>query len=88
MNQISETTKFMVANSEHIKINKNKIKDFCDVFGESHINHWLNEAPFDFIYSRDGRYFFLELNPNGQWLWLLEHSGYNLTSEIAENLIE
>jgi hypothetical protein len=48
MNEILKTTKFVLDNSKYVKINKNKIKDFCKVFSESHINHWLNEAPFDF----------------------------------------
>ncbi len=43
---------------------------------------------FDFIHSKKGKYFFLELNPNGQWLWLQEQSGHDLTKEIADNLLE
>jgi D-alanine-D-alanine ligase-like ATP-grasp enzyme len=41
----------------------------------------------DFIYSKEGEYVFLELNPNGQWLWLEHESGYNLTKKVAENLL-
>ena len=64
MNQILETTRFVVDNSEYIKINKNKIKEFCKVFGESHINHWLNEAPFDFskLTEKEKLHFLLVFN--------------------------
>lgn len=61
------------------------VKTFCS----SMLSHYrLHFGAFDFIYSKDGKYFFLELNPNGQWLWLQEQSGYDLTKEVAENLIE
>ena len=39
------------------------------------------------IYTREGKYVFLEVNPNGQWLWLELKSGCNLTKEVAENLL-
>ncbi len=61
------------------------VKDFCS----NMLTHYgLHFGAFDFIYSKDRNYFFLELNPNGQWLWLEEQSGYNLTKEVADNLIE
>ncbi len=47
MNKVISTTKFVVDNARNVKINKEKIKDFCKYFRESHINHWLNEAPYD-----------------------------------------
>lgn len=51
-------------------------------------NYDLHFGVFDFIYSDKGNYVFLELNPNGQWLWLEEQSGCNLTKLVAENLID
>ncbi len=68
----------------HVELPDN-VKDFCS----SMLTHYgLHFGAFDFIYSKDRKYFFLELNPNGQWLWLEEQSGYNLTKEVADNLIE
>ncbi|MEK7087194.1 MAG: MvdC/MvdD family ATP grasp protein [Patescibacteria group bacterium] len=68
----------------HIELPEN-VRSFC--FGM--LAHYkLHFGAFDFIYSKDKKYFFLELNPNGQWLWLEEQSGYNLTKEVAENLME
>jgi hypothetical protein len=48
MNKILETTNFVIKHSKRVRINKEKIKEFCEHFSESHINHWLNESPFDF----------------------------------------
>lgn len=63
----------------------NNVKDFCS----NVLTHYgLHFGAFDFIYSKEEKYVFLELNPNGQWLWLEEQSGYNLTREVADNLIE
>lgn len=62
-----------------------RVKTFCS---EMLIHYGLHFGAFDFIYSKDDKYVFLELNPNGQWLWLQEQSGYDLTKEVAENLIE
>lgn len=47
----------------------------------------LSFGEIDMIYTPNEEYVFLELNPNGQWLWLELKSGYNLTKDIAENLI-
>ncbi len=69
---------------EHIEIPEH-VANFCS----SMLTHYgLHFGAFDFIYSKEGRHCFLELNPNGQWLWLEEQSGYNLTREVSENLIE
>ena len=67
----------------HMELPEN-VKSFCS----NMLAHYrLHFGAFDFIYSKEGKYFFLELNPNGQWLWLEEQSGYNLTKEVADNLI-
>lgn len=67
----------------HIDLPKN-VEKFCTDL----IKHYgLAFGEIDMIYSKSGRYVFLELNPNGQWLWLELKSGYNLTKDVAENLI-
>jgi len=69
---------------KHIKL-PNTVKRFCSDM----LKHYrLHFGVFDFIYSKDKNYVFLELNPNGQWLWLELKSGHNLTKLVAENLIE
>ncbi len=48
-----------------------KVKRFVDAFG-------LVFSSMDLILSKDGRYYFIENNPNGQWLWLQEMTGVDL----------
>lgn len=48
----------------------------------------LNFATFDLILTRDGHYVFLELNPNGQWLWIEQLTGLSISGAIAETLIK
>jgi glutathione synthase/RimK-type ligase-like ATP-grasp enzyme len=43
-------------------------------------------SAFDFVLSKDGKYYFLENNPNGQWLWLELLTGVRL-SESMLNLL-
>jgi glutathione synthase/RimK-type ligase-like ATP-grasp enzyme len=41
---------------------------------------------FDFILTPEGRYYFLEVNPNGQWYWIEKATGVNLSRQIASVL--
>jgi len=68
---------------KHINL-PDDVKEFCSSLLT---NYGLHFGVLDFIYSKKHQYTFLELNPNGQWLWLEEESGYDLTKEVAENLI-
>lgn len=47
----------------------------------------LNYGAFDVIQESDGRYYFLELNPNGQYLWIELITGAPM-SEAMASLIE
>lgn len=47
----------------------------------------LSFGAFDFAIDRDGRHVFLELNPNGQWLWLQVATGVALTQAFADWLL-
>lgn len=42
---------------------------------------------FDFVVNPDDDWFFLEMNPNGQWLWLEESMGLDISSKIVEALL-
>lgn len=46
----------------------------------------LNYASMDFIVTPDGDHVFLELNPNGQFLWLEYDAGLPLSSRMADLL--
>lgn len=41
----------------------------------------------DFIRTRSDEYLFLEVNPNGQWLWLEERLGFPIAERIADWLV-
>ncbi len=45
----------------------------------------LRFGAFDFI-IKDGQWWFLEVNPNGQWLWLEEHLNLTISDEIIKYL--
>lgn len=67
----------------HEELPKN-VETFClDML--KHYN--LSFGEFDFIKNKKGEYVFLEINPNGQWLWLELKSGFPLTKTVAENLL-
>lgn len=42
-------------------------------------------AAFDFT-LRDKEYFFLEVNPTGEWAWLVDAVGYPIPKTIANAL--
>lgn len=46
----------------------------------------LRYAALDFIVSPDGRWHFLEVNPNGQYGWIEEHTGQPISDAIADAL--
>lgn len=46
----------------------------------------LNFAAFDFILSEDSNWFFLECNPNGQWLWIELKTGLPMVATFAKSL--
>jgi glutathione synthase/RimK-type ligase-like ATP-grasp enzyme len=50
-------------------------------------HYGLNYGAFDVIQEPDGRYYFLELNPNGQYLWIELLTGAPLSVAMVE-LIE
>jgi len=50
-------------------------------------HYGLNYGAFDVIQEPDGRYYFLELNPNGQYLWIELLTGAPMSLAMVE-LIE
>jgi hypothetical protein len=55
------------------------IRRLMDSFG-------LNFASLDMIVTPEGDFVFLELNPNGQWLWLELELGLPLVASMADLL--
>lgn len=60
MNNILKTTKFVVDNSQSVKIDMNRIADFAKTFEHGSVHHWLSEAPFNFShFSEEDKLHFL-----------------------------
>lgn len=46
----------------------------------------LRFAALDFIVDPEGQWWFLECNPNGQWAWIEEETGFPIASALADAL--
>ena len=46
----------------------------------------LNFGAFDFVVDKTGGWYFLECNPNGQWLWIEIKTGLKMAETFAEHL--
>jgi glutathione synthase/RimK-type ligase-like ATP-grasp enzyme len=46
----------------------------------------INFAAFDFIRTPSGEYVFLELNPNGQWVWIEQDTKLKISDAIIKYL--
>lgn len=47
----------------------------------------LTYGALDFIVSKEGSWYFLEINPSGQYLWIEDLTGLKITDAIKNNLI-
>lgn len=73
-----------VVNYENIEMPK-EVKEKCLIFMEK---LGLNFAIFDFMVDNEGDYYFMEMNPNGQWLWLEYELNWKIGEDIVKYLIE
>ncbi|GAA0827923.1 MvdC/MvdD family ATP grasp protein [Streptosporangium amethystogenes subsp. fukuiense] len=48
----------------------------------------LAYGALDLVLTPDGRYVFLEINPNGQWLWIEELTGLPISEALCDLLLE
>ena len=48
MNRVLESAKYVAGNSKSVKLNKDKLKEFCKAFKRSDAKHWLSTSPYDF----------------------------------------
>lgn len=46
----------------------------------------ISYGAFDFIKAKDGMYYFLEVNPNGQWVWIEKDTGQLISQSIIKFL--
>lgn len=55
----------------------------------AHLEHYgLASGSFDLALDRDGEAHWLELNPNGQWAWLEEETGLEMSAAFADLLAD
>lgn len=47
----------------------------------------LRMSNIDLIYTPQGEYIFLEVNPNGQWAWIEEQVGFPLCTALIDELL-
>lgn len=60
-----------------------EISNFC----LSLLQHYgLSFGAVDFVVDKSGTYWFLEINPNGQWYWIQDLTGASIAEAIADNL--
>ncbi|MFZ0846396.1 MAG: hypothetical protein WAM62_11435 [Pseudolabrys sp.] len=48
----------------------------------------LKFSAIDLVLSDDNRYWFLEINPNGQWAWVEKRLGVRIAEAIVDELVE
>lgn len=48
----------------------------------------LSFSAMDFVLDEKGEYYFLEMNPNGQWAWIEDKTGAELSKALANALCE
>ena len=58
---------------------KKQVANMMKAFG-------LHFGAFDFIVSKDEQWYFLEVNPNGQWLWLEKELNLKISDAIVDYL--
>ncbi len=90
--QNDEQTKYDFRNYNREKPNRNvpfKIDDQLKVKLLSFMKEAdLDTGSIDLILTPNGRYYFLEVNPTGQFQWLSRECNYNIEKRIAEHLIK
>jgi glutathione synthase/RimK-type ligase-like ATP-grasp enzyme len=47
----------------------------------------LQFGAIDLALTQSGNYYFLEINPNGQWLWIEDKLGYPISQAVADWLV-
>ncbi|MDO8627444.1 MAG: queuosine salvage family protein [Candidatus Diapherotrites archaeon] len=87
---VLDSTKLITENSAHVKINKQKILEFCTNFDYKSIKHWVDEAPFDLNGLTDvGKLHFLfvfnaiSFSYWGEPKWTISYKGRELDGSWA-----
>ncbi|MGA7272186.1 MAG: hypothetical protein WB239_14035, partial [Acidimicrobiia bacterium] len=62
-------------------------RELSSLYAELVASLGLNFGAIDLLLEPDGRYWFCEINPNGEWGWL-QHSGLPIAEALASLLID
>lgn len=64
MDDILKSIKFVVDKSKYVKIDSDKVQDFCENVDHKHVKHWIREGPFDLkkLNDKDLLHFLLVFN--------------------------
>ena len=90
LSQVCEETKTDWRQGEHFELEYKKIKLPCDVEKkciELMDTLKLNFGAIDFVLNKEGKFIFLEINPNGQWGWIQKRLGFKICEAIVDLLI-
>ncbi len=77
--------RFDTPNLPHMAVDRPDLKDRMHAYMQK-LN--LNFGCFDFLVPQHGAPIFLEMNCNGQWLWVQERTGQQIGKAIANYLIQ
>jgi glutathione synthase/RimK-type ligase-like ATP-grasp enzyme len=89
LSQEYDETKVDWRSGENLKLKYEKIilpKNLSDLCIKLTQNLGLNFGAIDFVKDINGDYYFLEINPNGQWAWIEKQLNYKISHEIANLL--
>ncbi|GAI94571.1 unnamed protein product [marine sediment metagenome] len=53
MNPVTESIDYVVEKSKHVRINRDKIREFTNSFNPNILKHWLDESLFNFSELND-----------------------------------
>lgn len=77
--------RFDTANLPHLEVDRPDLSDRMQAYMKA---LGLNFGCFDFIVPKSGREpVFLEMNPNGQWLWVQNQTNQDIGKAIADQLL-
>ncbi len=71
MNLILKSIKPVIRKSEHVRINKQKIVEFCEKFDHKDVRHWMDDMPYNIskLNNYDKLNFLLVFNCNSFCYW-------------------
>ena len=86
--QTTDVRELIQDKNRHLFVRAENIRKIEEVSLRLTRHFGLSYAGLDWILSKDGKYYFLELNPLGSFKWYEQCGNYDITSELGEALIK